>query len=255
MSEPDLVISGLHAGYGDVEVLRGIDLTVQAGLITTIIGPNGAGKSTLLKAIFGMANVTAGSVRLGNRELLHLSNRQLLQAGVSFVPQGRCNFPRMTVQENLEMGAFTLGRAVATRAIASIYDQFPMLAQCRRRPAGVLSGGEQQILEMSMALLVRPRILLIDEPSLGLAPLTLNEVLDKVETIRRTGVTVLMVEQNARQALRRSDRGVVLELGRKVMEGTGAEMLADPHLGQLYMGGTAQIAGSYPIAGGLERTV
>ena len=236
MAEGRLVVSGLCAGYGDLDILRSIDLEVGPGL-TTVIGPNGAGKSTLLKALFGMANVTDGTVRLDGVDLRRLSNRRLLEAGVAFVPQGRCNFPRMTVQENLEMGCFTLSPGAAREAIDRTYARFPMLAARRERFAGELSGGQQQVLEMAMALATEPRVLLIDEPSLGLAPQTLAAVLDDVQAIAGQGVTVLMVEQNARQALQRSDRGVVLELGRKALEGTGPELLADPRLAELYLGG------------------
>ena len=233
-----LTIRDLHAGYGDLDILHGIDLDIGPG-VTTVIGPNGAGKSTLLKAIFGMANMTKGTVRLGDVDLRRLANRRLLAAGVAFVPQGRCNFPRMSVAENLEMGAFTLPQRQARPAIGAIYERFDLLAQKREQQAGELSGGQQQILEMAMALVTSPRLLLIDEPSLGLAPLTLAAVLDEVQAISRQGVTVLMVEQNARQALERSDWGVVLELGRKALEGTGAELLGDARLAELYLGGAA----------------
>jgi branched-chain amino acid transport system ATP-binding protein len=234
--KPDLVITGLRAGYSDMDILRGVDLLVPGGLVTTVIGPNGAGKSTLLKAIFGMAIVTGGTIQLGDIDLHELSNRGLLRAGVAFVPQG--HFPRMTVRENLEMACFTLPRHRTRQAIARIMDRFPVLASKKDRHAGVLSGGEQQVLEMAMALAVDPQVLLIDEPSLGLAPRTLANVLDEVQAISQEGVTVLMVEQNAKQALERSDRGVVLELGRKALEGTGQQMLADPRLGELYLGGS-----------------
>jgi branched-chain amino acid transport system ATP-binding protein len=241
--ETVLSIAGLSAGYGDLDILRDVDLTVVAG-VTTVIGPNGAGKSTLLKAIFGIANVTKGIIRLGDIDLRRLSNRNLLRAGVAFVPQGRCNFPRMTVHENLEMGSFTLPRREARLAISSIYDRFTLLSEKRAQLAGELSGGQQQILEMAMALVTNPRLLLIDEPSLGLAPLTLTAVLDEVKRISIQGVTVLMVEQNAKQALARSDRGVVLELGRKALEGVGIEMLSDSRLAELYLGGSGVSAGT-----------
>jgi branched-chain amino acid transport system ATP-binding protein len=238
VAEPVLSVSGLTAGYGDIDILRGLDLAISAG-VTTVIGPNGAGKSTLLKAIFGMAKVTGGSIRLGEVELRRLSNSKLLETGLAFVPQGRCNFPRMTVQENLEMGSFTLPKSKAREAIDEIYDRFPLLEERQGQLAGEMSGGQQQILEMAMALVTGPRLLLIDEPSLGLAPLTLAAVLDEVQSISRQGVTVLMVEQNARQALERSDCGIVLELGRKALEGPGRQLLDDPRLAELYLGGVA----------------
>lgn len=169
-----------------------------------------------------------------------LSKPQLLRAGIAFVPQGRCNFPGMTVAENLEMGAFTLPKSVAGGAVRRVYEEYPLLAEKRHANAGTLSGGQQQLLEMAMALVVSPQVLLIDEPSLGLAPMTLNGVLDDIKAISVRGVTVLMVEQNARQALQRSDRGVVLELGRKALEGSGPDLLRDRRLGELYLGGTSQ---------------
>jgi branched-chain amino acid transport system ATP-binding protein len=238
-ADAELVISGLHAGYRDSQVLHGVDIVVAPGAITTIIGPNGAGKSTLLKAIFGLATVTRGSIRLGELELRGKRGGELLKAGLAFVPQGRCNFPRMNVQENLEMAAFTLDRKTARRAIAETYERVPFLAGRRRHLAGTLSGGEQQVLEMAMAQVVSPTVLLLDEPSLGLAPRMLTTVLDEVQAVSSRGVTVLMVEQNARQALERSEHGVVLDLGRKVLEGSGPELLSNPRLGELYLGGRA----------------
>jgi branched-chain amino acid transport system ATP-binding protein len=183
--------------------------------------------------------VTRGSIAYRGLELRGLANTKLLAAGVAFVPQGRCNFARMTVEENLEMGAFTLSRHEVPGALDKAYERFPILGEKRKQAAGLLSGGQQQILEMAMGLIVEPTLLLIDEPSLGLAPMTLASVLDQVQAIRDSGVTVVMVEQNARQALERSDRGIVLELGRTVMEGSGPQLLANPQLGQLYLGGNA----------------
>ena len=242
----DLVLSGVHASYGGADILRGIDLQVPTGELTTIIGPNGAGKSTLLKAIFGMVRVTSGRIRYHGQDLLRLPAKRLIALGLAFVPQGRCNFAGMTVEENLEMGAFTLTKQSARRAIVDIYSQFPMLAQARERQAGTLSGGQQQLLEMAMALVVSPRLLLLDEPSLGLAPVTLGEVLNPVRSVADSGVTVVMVEQNARQALERSDRGVVLEMGRKALEGPGKELLASPRLAELYLGGTIETTSGQP---------
>jgi branched-chain amino acid transport system ATP-binding protein len=236
----DLVVSGLHAGYGGADILRGIDLQVPSGQLTTIIGPNGAGKSTLLKAIFGMVRVTSGCLQYHGHDLLGLPAKRLIGLGLAFVPQGRCNFGGMTVEENLEMGAFTLTKQKARKSIVDIYSQFPLLDQARERQAGTLSGGQQQILEMAMALVASPRLLLLDEPSLGLAPATLGEVLNTVRAVVDSGVTVVMVEQNARQALERSDRGVVLEMGRKALEGPGKELLASPRLADLYLGGTIE---------------
>jgi branched-chain amino acid transport system ATP-binding protein len=237
-AEPILKVGDLHSGYGEMDILRGVNLDLKQG-VTTVIGPNGAGKSTLLKTIFGMARISSGTIELFGEDIRGLSNRKLLELGLAFVPQGRCNFPRMTIHENLEMGAFTMPTGKARSAIAATYEKFPVLQDARRKFASELSGGQQQILEMAMALVTSPRLLLIDEPSLGLAPITLAGVLDEVQSISKQGVPVLMVEQNARQALERSDSGVVLDLGRKALEGTGAEMLNDPRLAELYLGGAA----------------
>jgi branched-chain amino acid transport system ATP-binding protein len=235
-AESILKITDLYSGYGEMDILRGVELDLKPG-VTTVIGPNGAGKSTLLKTVFGMARISSGGIELFGEDIRGLANRKLLERGLAFVPQGRCNFPLMSIQENLEMGAFTLPPSKARPAITAIYEKFPMLADARRKFASELSGGQQQILEMAMALVTSPRLLLIDEPSLGLAPITLAGVLDEVQSISKQGVAVLMVEQNARQALERSDWGVVLDLGRKALEGTGAELLDDPRLAELYLGG------------------
>lgn len=236
----DLIVSGLYAGYGSVGVVRGVSFSAKSGEVTTIIGPNGAGKSTLLKALFGLARVTSGSAKLGNVDILKLSYADLIRAGVAFVPQGRCNFPDMTVEENLEMGGFVLPRRELKLGVSRMYDAFPLLWDRRRENAGVLSGGQQQVLEMAMALVTTPSALLIDEPSLGLAPMTLRDILDEVVRVSKRGVSVLMVEQNATQALERSQKGVVLETGEKAMEGAGAELLQDSRLGALYLGGAGE---------------
>jgi ABC-type branched-subunit amino acid transport system ATPase component len=234
---PALRIEDLVAGYGEADVLRGITLNIPAGRITTIIGPNGAGKSTLLKTIFGMVKTRRGSIVHADHELVGLSSDEILRLGVALVPQGRCNFPMMTVHENLEMGAFTRSDPAVKRDIQALYERFPMLAQKRTALAGYLSGGQQQILEMAMALVQRPRLLLLDEPSLGLSPQMLGEVFERVRDINQSGVTVMMVEQNARQALALSDWGVVLELGRERLEGPGHTLLDEPEIRRLYLGG------------------
>jgi branched-chain amino acid transport system ATP-binding protein len=232
-----LAIEDLVAGYGEADVLRGITADIPAGRITTVIGPNGAGKSTLLKAVFGLLKISQGSIRFGERELVGLHSEVILRSGIALVPQGRCNFPVMTVQENLEMGAFTRSDRDVNTDIGRLYEQFPMLAQKRSALAGYLSGGQQQILEMGMALMQRPRLLLLDEPSLGLSPQMLGEVFDRIRAINASGVTVLMVEQNARQALALSDWGIVLELGRERLQGHGSTLLDDPEVKRLYLGG------------------
>jgi ABC-type branched-subunit amino acid transport system ATPase component len=232
-----LEISSVVAGYDEVEVLRGVSAGVRAGEIVSIIGANGAGKSTLLRTVFGMLRPRAGSIRLDGQEIGGRPSTEVLRRGIGYVPQGRCNFPAMSVAENLEMGAY-LRRDVNVRAdIEALFARFPVLATKRSAPAGTLSGGQQQILEMAISLLLRPRLLLVDEPSLGLDPRMVELVFETIVTINREGTAVLMVEQNAKKALSVSHRGFVLELGRNRFEGTGQQLLDDPDVRQHYLGG------------------
>jgi ABC-type branched-subunit amino acid transport system ATPase component len=234
---PLLALDDVHAGYGEIEVLRGVSADVRASEIVSIIGANGAGKSTLLRTVFGMVHPTSGSIRLGGEEIGGKDPVAVLRRGCSYVPQGRCNFPAMSVQENLEMGAYTRRDGDVGRDIEALMERFPVLAAKRRAPAGTLSGGQQQILEMAIALLLHPRLLLIDEPSLGLDPRMVEAVFSAIQAINRGGTAVLMVEQNARQALAISHRGFVLELGRNRFEGTGQALLDDPEVRSHYLGG------------------
>ena len=232
-----LALEGVVAGYDEVEVLRGVSVGVGAGEIVSIIGANGAGKSTLLRTVFGMVRPRAGRIRFDGREIGGRPSVEILKSGISYVPQGRCNFPAMSVTENLEMGAY-LRRDAGVRAdIEALFTRFPVLAAKRTAPAGTLSGGQQQILEMAIALLLHPRLLLVDEPSLGLDPRMVELVFDTIVTINREGTAVLMVEQNAKKALAVSHRGFVLELGRNRFEGTGQMLLDDPDVRQHYLGG------------------
>ena len=226
----------MRAGYAEVEVLRGVSLEVRSGDIVSIIGANGAGKSTLLKTVFGLVTPHGGSIRLAGEELAGRPPVEVLARGVSYVPQGRCNFPAMTVEENLEMGAYTRNDAGVRRDIDAMMQRFPMLGSKRVDPAGTLSGGQQQVLEMAMALLLHPRLLLVDEPSLGLDPRMAELVFATIESINREGTTVVMVEQNAKTALSISHRAFVLELGRNRFEGTGRELLDDPEVRTHYLG-------------------
>jgi ABC-type branched-subunit amino acid transport system ATPase component len=232
-----LELDGVRAGYEEVEVLRGVSLRMRAGEIVSIIGANGAGKSTLLKTIFGMVPATAGSIRLAGVEVTNRPPVELLRRGLAYVPQGRCNFPVMTVEENLEMGAYLRDDAEVGSDIDAVVARFPILGERRRALAGTLSGGQQQILEMAMALLLHPRLLLVDEPSLGLDPRMVEIVFAAIQAINREGAAVLMVEQNAKKALAISHRGLVLELGSPRFEGTGAELLDNPAVRQHYLGG------------------
>ncbi|HVG80019.1 MAG TPA: ABC transporter ATP-binding protein [Patescibacteria group bacterium] len=232
-----LELSGIVAGYEEVEVLRGVTLTVRAGEIASIIGANGAGKSTLLRTVFGMVTPRQGTIRFAGEEIGGRPSTEVLRRGLGYVPQGRCNFPAMSVEENLEMGAYLRRDGRVREDIEALLTRFPMLASKRRDPAGTLSGGQQQILEMAIAQLLHPRLLMVDEPSLGLDPRMVEVVFDTILAINREGTTVLMVEQNAKKALSVSHRGFVLELGRNRFEGTGQELLDDPEVRQHYLGG------------------
>ena len=235
--EAVLALREVVAGYDEIDVLRGVSVTVGAGEIVSIIGANGAGKSTLLRTVFGMVRPRAGSIRFDGEEIGGRPSVDILKRGIGYVPQGRCNFPAMSVEENLEMGAY-LRRDDRIRAdIDAQLARFPMLAAKRRDPAGTLSGGQQQILEMAISLLLHPRLLLVDEPSLGLDPRMVELVFDTIVTINREGTAILMVEQNAKKALSVSHRGFVLELGRNRFEGTGQQLLDDPDVRQHYLGG------------------
>jgi branched-chain amino acid transport system ATP-binding protein len=204
----------------------------------SIIGPNGAGKSTVLKTIIGFLAPSAGTVRFDGEVLNGLPPEAVLRRGVAYVPQGHVVFPQMTVLENLEMGAFLeKNRARVARAAGRVFGLFPILAERRRQPAGTLSGGEQQMLALGRALMIEPRMVLLDEPSLGLAPIALALIYDKLAELKASGMTMLIVEQNAAESLRLSDRGYVLELGRNRLEGRGPALLDDPEVKRLYLGG------------------
>ena len=232
-----LALDEVRAGYEEVEVLRSVSLRVRPGQIVSIIGANGAGKSTLLKTVFGMLRPHGGSIRLSGEEIVGRRPVDILGRGVSYVPQGRCNFPAMTVEENLEMGAYTRNDPDVRRDIEAMIARFPMLGDKRAALAGTLSGGQQQILEIAIALVLHPRLLLVDEPSLGLDPRMAEAVFDTIVAINRDGTTVLMVEQNAKKALAICHRAFVLELGRNRFEGTGQELLDNPEVRAHYLGG------------------
>jgi ABC-type branched-subunit amino acid transport system ATPase component len=232
-----LELREIVAGYEEVEVLRGVTLAVRAGEIACIIGANGAGKSTLLRTVFGLVTPRQGAIRFAGEEIGGRPSTEVLERGIGYVPQGRCNFPAMSVEENLEMGAYLRRDARVREDIEALLTRFPMLAGKRRDPAGTLSGGQQQILEMAIAQLLHPRLLMVDEPSLGLDPRMVEVVFDTILAINRAGTTILMVEQNARKALSVSHRGFVLELGRNRFEGTGQELLDNPDVRQHYLGG------------------
>lgn len=240
MAGEDSALLELHdvvAGYDEVEVLRGVSLTVRAGEIVCIIGANGAGKSTLLRTVFGMVPARAGAIRFAGDDIANRPPTHVLRRGVGYVPQGRCNFPAMSVEENLEMGAYLRRDADVRKDIDAMLERFPMLAGKRHELAGTLSGGQQQILEMAIALLLHPRLLMVDEPSLGLDPRMVEVAFETLLAINRAGTTILMVEQNAKKALSVSHRGFVLELGRNRFEGTGRELLDNADVRRHYLGG------------------
>ncbi len=231
-----LTLDEVCSGYGEIEVLKGVSCTVQRGAFTCMIGANGAGKSTLLKTIFGSVRPRRGRITYNGRDIAGMSSMEILRSGISYVPQGRCNFPGMSVQENLEMGAFVRSDDQVAADIAAMCGRFELLLEKRNEMAGNLSGGQQQILEMAMALLLNPTLLLVDEPSLGLAPMMAEEAFEVIQQINASGTTVLMVEQNAKKALTISDYAFVLELGRNWLDGTGNELLEDPRVRMHYLG-------------------
>ncbi|HZY03430.1 MAG TPA: ABC transporter ATP-binding protein [Anaeromyxobacteraceae bacterium] len=237
---PLLEVSGLHVSYGHVQAVRGVSLRVQAGQIATLIGPNGAGKSSTLGAIAGLVPVERGVIRLEERDVSGLPSHRAVAEGVVLVPEGRAVLARMTVEENLRVSVEGSPRGEADRlweALEEQYRRFPVLGERRRQPAGTLSGGEQQMLAMARGLLARPRILLLDEPSMGLAPLLVRQIFDIVAQIHREGTTILLVEQNARLALEVSDYAYVLERGQIAVEGPAKELAADARVQAAYLGG------------------
>lgn len=226
------------AGYDEIVVLEDVSFDLPPQKITTIIGPNGAGKSTLLRTVYGLTTVMRGRVVVDEQDITPLSPVERLARGIVLVPQGRSNFPAMTAHENLLMATYTRHDRDVQRDIEATMDRFPMLRAKRRELAGNLSGGEQQVLEMAMGLLLRPRVMLVDEPSLGLAPMMMDYIFDAIGEIARGGTTILMVEQNAARALEMSDWALVLDLGRKRLEGPAAEIAANPQVRELYLGAT-----------------
>ncbi len=226
------------AGYGRETILHGLSFGVRRDAITTVIGPNGAGKSTAFKALFGMLPVRGGRIVFEDRDITNLPPRALIAAGICYVPQGRNIFPELSVFHNLELGgvAAPKGFDLKPRMDAAM-DRFPVLRRKARQQASTLSGGEQKMLEIARGLMLEPRLMLIDEPSIGLSPILVQELFELFKGMRARGITVLMIEQNAKQALTHSDHGIVLELGRTRMADRAENILADPRIGQLFLGG------------------
>ncbi len=233
-----LEVAGAVGGYGDMTILHGVDLAIARGSWTTIIGANGAGKSTLLKLIAGIVPCREGRVVYDGRDVSRESAIERLQGGIGLVPQGRCNFPLLSVADNLRLGAWSrrLGGAAVTAEVEDMAERFPRLKERWGVDAGNLSGGEQQLLEMAMVLMARPRLLLLDEPSLGLAPGPMETVFATIRDLVRNDITVVMVEQNARQALERCDVGVVLELGRVSVVEPAGQVLGHPEIRRTFLG-------------------
>lgn len=233
---PLLEVSGVVAGYGETEILHGVSLTVNDGEIVTIIGPNGCGKSTLMKTVVGLLTPRAGQIRFRGDAIAGRPTERIVRSGLCYVPQTANVFPSLTIRENLEMGAFV--RADAGRGrIAEMLELFPDLAERPQQKAGNLSGGQRQMLAIARALMLDPTLLLLDEPSAGLSPAMMGLVFDRMRDINGAGVSLLMVEQNARRALRMSHRGYILVAGENRLEDTGAALLDNPEVASLYLGG------------------
>ena len=227
-------------GYLDEPIVRDFSFDLQVGQIACIVGSNGAGKSTLLRSVFGMIKRFSGELRFFDRRIETMTTPARMALGMSFVPQGRCNFPYLTVQENMELATYTLPKPAAKQAMEAQAAKFEILGRKWKERASNLSGGEQQIVEMAMALAVEPRLLLIDEPSLGLSPKMRIEVFETIRSLVADGVSVIMVEQNVRGGLGIADVAVVMDLGMKVMQGPAAEILEDPRISSVFLGGTPQ---------------
>ena len=233
---PVIEVKNVIGGYGGAPILNGVNIAIEQSDIGVIVGPNGAGKSTTLKAIFGLLRVTAGTVSFEGQEIQNALPDRLVPLGLSFVPQERNVFTSLSVEENLEMGAF-IRRDDFAGTLASIYEMFPALAEKRRQPAGELSGGQRQMVAMGRALMSEPKLLLLDEPSAGLSPRYVIEIFETIMRINKAGVAILMVEQNARQALAFASRGFVLANGQNRFTGTGAELIADKDVAKSFLGG------------------
>ncbi|HEV8487494.1 MAG TPA: ABC transporter ATP-binding protein [Blastocatellia bacterium] len=230
-------LGNVAAGYGDVQVLWGVTLAVREGQIATLVGANGAGKTTTLKTISGVVRATAGSMVYDGERIDRLPSHQIAARGISHVPEGRRLFPLMTVRENLELGVASKGaRKSREESLEHVFSLFPRLKERAAQMAGTLSGGEQQMVAIGRGLMARPRLLMLDEPSLGLAPIVVREMFDIICEVNRAGITILLVEQNVKQSLKISDRAFVLENGRVVLDGVGAELLDDERVREAYLG-------------------
>jgi branched-chain amino acid transport system ATP-binding protein len=236
MSAPFLIGDEMTGGYGPTDILHGCTLAVDKGQIAVIVGPNGAGKSTAMKAVFGMLKLRGGQVRLDGEDITALSPQDRVAKGMAFVPQTNNVFTSMSVEENLEMGAF-LRRDDIRTTMEQVYHLFPILKDKRRQAAGELSGGQRQQVAVGRALMTQPRVLMLDEPTAGVSPIVMDELFDRIIEVARTGISILMVEQNARQALEIADRGYVLVQGANKYTDTGKALMADPDVRRTFLGG------------------
>ncbi|WGV16731.1 ABC transporter ATP-binding protein [Fuscovulum ytuae] len=236
MADPYLIGEAMTGGYGGADILHACTIAVEKGQIAVIVGPNGAGKSTAMKAVFGMLKLRAGHVKLDGEDITALSPQARVAKGMGFVPQTHNIFTSMTVEENLEMGAF-IRRDDFKDTMAQVYDLFPILKQKRLQPAGELSGGQRQQVAVGRALMTQPKVLMLDEPTAGVSPIVMDELFDRIIEVARTGISILMVEQNARQALAIADKGYVLVQGANRYTDTGKALLADPEVRRSFLGG------------------
>jgi branched-chain amino acid transport system ATP-binding protein len=237
-AEPLLRLDNVFAGYGKMTILNGMSARIRRGAITTVVGPNGAGKSTMFKTVFGLLPVRAGSIAFNGRDITNYSPRQMLDAGVVYIPQGRNIFPELNVRHNLELGGVALSdQASLPGRLEAIMRRFPMLREKADTQASTLSGGQQKMLEIARGLLLDPKLILIDEPSIGLSPVMVREVFAILQELRDKGVTIVLIEQNAKQALQMSDDALVLEQGQTRIEDSASKILADPRIAQLFLGG------------------
>jgi branched-chain amino acid transport system ATP-binding protein len=237
MADPFLIGESMTGGYGAADILHSCTIAVEPGEIAVIVGPNGAGKSTAMKAVFGMLKLRQGSVRLAGEDITALSPQARVRKGMGFVPQTSNIFTSMTVEENLEMGAFIRDDAQIADTMAQIYDLFPILKEKRYQAAGQLSGGQRQQVAVGRALMTQPKVLMLDEPTAGVSPIVMDELFDRIIEIARTGISILMVEQNARQALDIAHKGYVLVQGANRYTDTGKALLADPDVRKSFLGG------------------